>query len=130
MARIVFIGDDFTGASDTLATLAERGAKVRLFLDAPDEDETQGLDAVGIATDLRSQTPGEIAARLSALAPAIGKLSPRFVHYKVCSTFDSAPHIGSIGAAVKVLEAALAPSRTIVLGGQPSLGRYRAGRGA
>ena len=124
MALIVFIGDDFTGASDTLATLAERGAKVRLFLDAPDEDEAQGLDAVGIATDLRSRTPGEIAAGLSALAPAIGRLSPRFVHYKVCSTFDSAPHIGSIGAAVNALEAALAPSRTIVLGGQPSLGRY------
>lgn len=124
MARIVFIGDDFTGASDTLATLAERGAKVRLFLDAPEEGETEVLDAVGVATDLRTSPPDDIVARLTALAPAIGRLSPRFIHYKVCSTFDSAPHIGSIGAAVNALEAALAPSRTIILGGQPSLGRY------
>lgn len=124
MARIVFAGDDFTGASDTLATLAERGVTVRLFLDAPTRGEVDGLDAVGIATDLRSRTPDEIAARLAVLAPAIAALAPRFVHYKVCSTFDSAPHVGSIGAAAMALEAALAPDRTIVLGGQPSLGRH------
>ena len=124
MARIVFVGDDFTGASDTLATLAERGVTVRLFLDAPTRGEVDGLDAVGIATDLRSRTPDEIAARLAVLAPAIAALAPRFVHYKVCSTFDSAPHVGSIGAAAMALEAALAPDRTIVLGGQPSLGRH------
>jgi uncharacterized protein YgbK (DUF1537 family) len=124
MARIVFVGDDFTGASDTLATLAERGATVRLFLDAPIRAEADGLDAVGIATDLRSRTPDEIAARLAALAPAIAALAPRFVHYKVCSTFDSAPHVGSIGAAVTALEAAISPAHTIVLGGQPSLGRH------
>ena len=122
--RIVFIGDDFTGASDTLATLSERGLKVRLFLDVPHPDETRGLDAVGIATDLRSLGPGEIATRLMALLPAVQSLAPRFIHYKVCSTFDSAPHIGSIGSAVRTLERVLAPSRTFILGGQPSLGRY------
>ena len=124
MPSIVFIGDDFTGASDTLATLAERGATVRLFLDAPDEAAAHGLDAAGIATDLRARAPDDIAARLERLAPAVRRLSPRFVHYKVCSTFDSAPHVGSIGAAVKALEEALSPFRTIVVGGQPSLGRY------
>lgn len=124
MTRIVFIGDDFTGASDTLATLSERGARARLFLDPPKVEETADLDAVGIATDLRARPPEDTAERLGALAPALRALSPRFVHYKVCSTFDSAPHIGSIGAAVKTLEAVLAPSGTIVVGGQPSLGRH------
>ena len=124
MARVVFIGDDFTGASDTLATLCERGARARLFLDAPKAEEIAGLDAVGIATDLRARPPEEIAARVNALTFALRTLSPRFVHYKVCSTFDSAPHIGSIGAAVKALEATLFPSQTVVVGGQPSLGRY------
>lgn len=124
MARILFIGDDFTGASDTLATLSERGARARLFLDPPKAKEIEGLDAVGIATDLRARSPEDIATRLNAMAPALRALSPRFVHYKICSTFDSAPHTGSIGAAVKTLEAMLSPSRTIVVGGQPSLGRY------
>jgi uncharacterized protein YgbK (DUF1537 family) len=49
---------------------------------------------------------------------------PRFVHYKICSTFDSAPHTGSIGAAVLALEQIIEPALTIVIGGQPSLGRY------
>ncbi|MCV0395966.1 MAG: four-carbon acid sugar kinase family protein [Rhizobiaceae bacterium] len=124
MVEIVFIGDDFTGASDTLATLAERGANVQLFLDAPEAGETDGLDAVGIATDLRTRSPEEIDARLRALVPSVRRLAPRFVHYKICSTFDSAPHVGSIGAAVLTLEEGLAPCRTILLGGQPSLGRY------
>ncbi|TYR31569.1 four-carbon acid sugar kinase family protein [Mesorhizobium microcysteis] len=124
MAGIVFIGDDFTGASDTLATLAERGATVRLFLDAPQPQEAAGLDAIGIATDLRSRPPEEITSRLAGLMPAVKALSPRFVHYKICSTFDSAPHVGSIGAAVLQLEAALSPAHTLIVGGQPSLGRY------
>lgn len=124
MAEIVFIGDDFTGASDTLATFAERGARVRLFLDAPEAGETDGLEVVGIATDLRTRSPDQIGTRLRALAPKIMRLSPRFIHYKVCSTFDSAPDVGSIGAAVLALESAVRPGRTVLLGGQPSLGRY------
>ncbi|MEO3385293.1 four-carbon acid sugar kinase family protein [Mesorhizobium sp. CAU 1741] len=124
MADYVFIGDDFTGASDTLATLSERGVPSRLFMVHPTPGDAAGLDAVGIATDLRARTPGEIAERLAVLGPVVSALSPRIVHYKVCSTFDSAPHVGSIGQAVLALEAALSPSRTIVLGGQPSLGRY------
>lgn len=124
MARIVFIGDDFTGASDTLATFAERGASVRLFLDAPDDADVVGLDVVGIATDLRARSPREIARRLGEMAPALRRLSPRFLHYKICSTFDSAPHVGSIGAAVLALEEALGVDLAIVLGGQPGLGRY------
>ena len=126
MVDSVFIGDDFTGASDTLATLAEAGYRTRLFLQAPDPDTvaTLDLDAVGIATDLRAQPPAEIDARLRALGPALADLSPRVLHYKVCSTFDSAPDVGSIGAAVLALEQGLKPSLTAVIGGQPSLGRF------
>ncbi|MBP0439487.1 four-carbon acid sugar kinase family protein [Tianweitania sediminis] len=124
MSRIVFIGDDFTGASDTLAAFSERGAKARLFLDVPTKEETGGLHAVGIATDLRSRSAEEITEKLEEMGPALIALKPSFIHYKICSTFDSAPHVGSIGAAVRALEAQLAPSQTIVLGGQPSLGRF------
>lgn len=124
LARIVFLGDDFTGASDTLATFAERGAAVRLFLDVPDPAEADGLDVIGIATDLRPLSPDIIVRRLEELAPGLRRLSPRILHYKICSTFDSARHVGSIGAAVLTLERLLATGRTVVVGGQPSLGRY------
>lgn len=129
MVDYLFIGDDFTGASDTLATLAERRRRARLFLDAPDPVfvAAERLDAIGLGTDLRAQPPHAIRSRLAGLAPRLLALSPRFVHYKICSTFDSAPHVGSVGAAVTALEAALRPAATLILGGQPSLGRHCVG---
>ena len=126
MTGYVFIGDDFTGASDTLATLAEAGLRARLFLDPPDVATVsrEALDAVGFATGLRALTPGKIVARLEVLAPIVRALAPRILHYKVCSTFDSASDVGSIGAAVAALERLVEPALTVIVGGQPGLGRY------
>ncbi|WP_249691132.1 four-carbon acid sugar kinase family protein [Stappia sp. WLB 29] len=131
MSGYVFIGDDFTGASDTLATLAEAGIGARLCL------ERQGLDrlpetprgrgafpAVGIATDFRACAPSKVEPRLRALMPLVRGCLPRFVHYKICSTFDSAPHVGNVGAAVAVLEEELSPALTVIVGGQPGLHRF------
>ena len=67
-------GDDFTGASDTLATLAEAGLKALLFLDVPSAPQLAAagpLDAVGIAGAARSMAPAEMR---EALAPV--KSSP------------------------------------------------------
>ncbi|WP_186398298.1 four-carbon acid sugar kinase family protein [Stappia sp. P2PMeth1] len=131
MSGYVFIGDDFTGASDTLATLAEAGIAARLCLERPglaclpQTPRGRGaFPAVGIATDFRACAPSEVEPRLRALTPLVRGCLPRFVHYKVCSTFDSAPHVGSIGAAVAVLEEELSPALTVILGGQPSLRRF------
>jgi len=122
----LFIGDDFTGASDTLASLARAGRKVRLFLDPPPPDALQreALDAVGIATEWRALGPDAIRAQIARLAPSIRALNPRFVHYKICSTWDSAPQTGNIAAAVAALDAIFAPAFIGLIGGQPSLGRY------
>lgn len=131
MSGYVFIGDDFTGASDTLATLAEAGIAARLCLERPglvrlpQTPRGRGaFPAVGIATDFRACAPSEVTPRLRALTPLVRGCLPRFVHYKVCSTFDSAPHVGNIGAAVAVLEEDLSPALTVILGGQPSLRRF------
>ncbi|MEJ8476973.1 four-carbon acid sugar kinase family protein [Roseibium algae] len=121
----VFIGDDFTGASDTLATWARSGAQVRLYLDAETASQAgDSFEVIGIATELRGLTEGRIRSRLPEIATTVAGLNPEFVHYKVCSTFDSSPDTGSIGAAVDVLEQTIQPCLTLVIGGQPSLGRY------
>lgn len=121
----VFVGDDFTGASDTLASWARNGARVRLFLDAVTASSAGAeLDVMGIATGLRGLTADRIGKEMARIAKSIAGLSPKFVHYKVCSTFDSSPDTGSIGAALRELETALDPALTLVIGGQPSLGRY------
>lgn len=124
MAPVVFIGDDFTGASDTLATFARAGWRARLFLKPPSAREAEGLEVVGLATALRAMGPDEALREIAGVWPSLAALSPTRVHLKVCSTFDSHPEIGSIGAVARALETAFQPDLVAVLGGQPSLGRY------
>jgi uncharacterized protein YgbK (DUF1537 family) len=125
MARpaIVFIGDDFTGASDTLATLARSGLKTRLYTRFP-ENVPDDLEAIGIATELRAMSTEEARGVMKELAPKIAALGARITHFKICSTFDSSPATGNICAVAEKLEAALGAQLTAVVGGQPSLGRY------
>ena len=47
------------------------------------------------------------------------------IHYKVCSTFDSAPHIGSIGRAADI-GAAMFRGWTPLIVADPGMGRYQA----
>lgn len=121
---VVFIGDDFTGASDSLATYARAGRSARLVLDPDRADLAEGVDVVGFPTALRALSPEEAEAEIDRLWPAISALAPRQLHLKVCSTFDSAPHVGSIGAVARTLIRRFRPDVTAVIGGQPSLGRY------
>lgn len=123
----VFCGDDFTGASDTLATLSRAGLRSRLFLSAVAVENCRDLselDAVGIATATRSMKPEAIKADLKQCGKPLVALSPKIFHYKVCSTFDSSPEAGSIGAAIGALKQLLPKSGVMIIGGQPSLGRY------
>lgn len=122
-----WFGDDFTGASDTLATLAERGFRALLFLGIPTAEQLAAagpLDAVGIAGATRAMPPAEMAPVLDEVGRFFAKLGVRLMHYKCCSTFDSAPHVGSIGAAVAALKPHFPNPLIPIIGGQPNLGRY------
>lgn len=122
-----WFGDDFTGASDTLATLAERGFRALLFLGIPTPEQLAAvgpLDAVGIAGATRSMAPAEMTPVLDAAGAFFADLGVRLMHYKCCSTFDSAPHVGSLGAAVAALGPHFPNKLVPVIGGQPNLGRY------
>lgn len=120
----VYIGDDLTGASDTLATYGRAGWNSKLFLGPPTLCDMGGLNAVGVATALRSMHPDQMREELQRIMPALAVSRARYFHYKTCSTFDSSPDIGSIGAAVTEITAHLEPALILILGGQPSLGRY------
>ena len=125
MAGVLFIGDDFTGASDCLATYARFGWSTSLMVDPnPEVAGASTFDAPGIPTDLRSLSPDDARQEIARLWPAIAKLDPRVFHYKVCSTFDSSPETGSIGANVSEIATRFAPDVVAVIGGQPSLRRY------
>lgn len=125
--RYGWYGDDFTGASDTLAVLAQRGQKALLFRGLPTAAQLErvgSLDAVGIAGASRAMTPAEMTAELAPVAAFFAALGVRVMHYKCCSTFDSAPQVGSIGHAVSVLAPAFPNVFRPIVGGQPNIGRY------
>jgi uncharacterized protein YgbK (DUF1537 family) len=120
-------GDDFTGATDTLAELASRGMRALLFLGLPDAARllrAGPLDAVGIAGASRAMAPEAMDAELRPVGTFFQALGVGLMHYKCCSTFDSAPTVGSIGAALAALAPCFPNAFRPVVGGQPNLGRY------
>ncbi|WP_262029795.1 four-carbon acid sugar kinase family protein [Microvirga sp. Mcv34] len=120
-------GDDFTGATDTLATLAGRGRRAFLFLGIPEPQHLArvgDLEAVGIAGAARTLLPDEMRRELSPVGAFFRDLGVRVLHYKCCSTFDSAPERGNLAIAAATLRVDGMHETTVILGGQPSLGRY------
>jgi uncharacterized protein YgbK (DUF1537 family) len=51
-------------------------------------------------------------------------LDPSLVHYKVCSTFDSSPAVGSIGKAIDIGVSVFGGPCVPLVVGAPALGRY------
>ena len=125
---LTFYGDDFTGSSAVTEILAFAGVPTVMFLDCP----TPGLlarlghvRAFGIAGVARSKPPAWMDAELPRYFAALKQLGAPILHYKTCSTFDSAPHLGSIGRATDIgLEVSGADWAPLVVGA-PEIGRYQ-----
>lgn len=125
--KIAYYADDFTGATDTLATAARAGLRSLLFLGLPTPAQLARagpLDCLGIAGAARAMTPDEMQAELAPVGRFLAALDAPVIHYKTCSTFDSAPHVGSIGAAIRILQPYAGNPLVPIVGGQPDLGRY------
>lgn len=124
---LVFYGDDFTGSTDALEVLTAAGLKCALFLTPPSAEllaELGGFDAIGIAGDSRALSNSEMNDVLPDIFQAIKNLSPSLVHYKVCSTFDSAPGVGSIGHVIGLALQTFGGAGVPIIAGNPALGRY------
>ena len=125
--RLAYYGDDFTGATDALATATRAGLRSLLFFGVPtaaQRERAGPLDCLGIAGATRAMAPQAMRETLQPVAQFLAALGPRVVHYKVCSTFDSAAQVGNIAVAMQVLGGALRQPWPMIIGGQPSLGRY------
>ncbi|CAM3683460.1 four-carbon acid sugar kinase family protein [Bordetella bronchialis] len=125
--RLAYYGDDFTGSTDTLATVVSAGWRAALFLDVPTDEDMAcfgPLDCVGVAGTARAMSPAEMDRALPRVFRGLAATGADVLHYKTCSTFDSAPHIGSIGHAVALAWRALGQRPAYIVGGQPNLGRY------
>lgn len=125
---VTFYGDDFTGSSAAMEVLAFGGLPSVLFLEAPTPRRLaafSGMRAIGIAGTARAQTPAWMGANLPGVFRLLASLGAPVAQYKVCSTFDSAPGIGSIGCAVDIAAGIFEPSWTPMVVADPGMGRYQ-----
>jgi 3-oxoisoapionate kinase len=125
---LAWYGDDVTGSTDVLETLGASGVPAVLFLAPPSPERLAtafpGRAAIGVAGIARSLPTADIAAEIVPILRALRTLRPALVHYKVCSTFDSSPEVGSIGAAIDAAWPIFEPEFVPVLAAAPALGRY------
>lgn len=126
---ITWYGDDFTGSAAVMEVLAFAGLPSVLFTAIPDAAlmarfaECRG---VGIASTARSHGPDWMQAHLPAPFGFLHGLGAPILHYKICSTFDSAPDSGSIGRAIE-LGLQVRPAQAVpLLTAAPAMRRYQA----
>ena len=124
-----FYGDDFTGSSAVMEVLSFAGLRTMMFLEPPDAailSRYPDLQAVGVAGIARSKTPDWMRAALPPVFEALKALGATIAHYKVCSTFDSSPEYGSIGAATEIGRAVFGGGWTPLVVGAPAIRRHQA----
>lgn len=124
---LAYYGDDFTGSTDALEFLSRAGARTALFIEPPKPEQLrryEGLRAIGIAGMTRSMVPEDMEKELRPAFAALHALQVPHVHYKVCSTFDSSPAIGSIGRAIDIGAEIFKSEFIPLLVAAPALGRY------
>jgi len=124
---LAYYGDDFTGSADVMEVLARSGYRTVLFLKPPTAEQLArypGLRAFGIAGGSRTMSPEEMERELPPAFEALKSSGARIAHYKMCSTFDSSPRVGSIGKAIELGRRVFGERPTPLAVGLPLLGRY------
>jgi 3-oxoisoapionate kinase len=128
MVDVAFYGDDFTGSTDALRQFERGGLRSVLLVELPPADELRTLasryDVIGVAGIARSLGPDEQEAEIRPILTALRDLGPRVVQYKICSTADSSPQLGSLGRALEVGRSIFGTSVIPLMAAQPELGRY------
>lgn len=124
---LAFYGDDFTGSTDAMEALARNGMPTVLFLETPTAAQLARFPqarAVGVAGISRSQSPEWMDEHLPPVFERLKEFRPAICHYKVCSTFDSSPAIGSIGRALDIGMRVFGNPWAPLVVGAPVLKRY------
>ena len=123
-----FYGDDFTGSSAAMEVTAFAGLPTVLFLQTPTPEQLAQFTnyrVIGIAGIARSQGPEWMEWHLPPIFHLLRSLEAPIMHYKVCSTFDSAPHVGSIGRAIDIGSRILGGMWHPLVVGDSGMGRYQ-----
>ena len=125
---VAWYGDDFTGAAAVMEVLTFSGVSAMLFLDVPTQArlaQYPDLRAVGVASTARAWSPDEMNDTLKPAFASILALDPALFHYKICSTLDSSPTIGSIGRAIEIGADLTDPQCVPILVAAPQMQRFQ-----
>ena len=131
---VAFYADDFTGASAVMEVLASAGLRAVMFVEPPSAPQLRQFSAyraIGIASVARAQPPSWMDANLPSAFETLAEIGAPIVHYKICSTLDSSPHVGSIGRAIDIgapifgKELGAATWQPLIVAAPP-IGRYQA----
>ena len=110
-----------------LESLTRGGVATVLFTEPPDAEVLSRyphVRAIGVAGISRTMSPQAMDAQLPVAFEALRGLEPDFMHYKVCSTFDSSPTIGSIGRAIDIGHRVFENRFVPLVVGAPALERF------
>jgi 3-oxoisoapionate kinase len=125
---LTFYGDDFTGSTDAMESLVLGGVPCVLFLTPPTPEFVRerfpDAHAIGVAGVSRSLSPAQMNTELPPQFEALKALGAPLFHYKICSTFDSSPKIGSLGAAIEIGQRIFGTRTVPLMVGAPALKRY------
>ena len=122
-----YYGDDLTGSTDVMEAMASHGVQTVLFIQqptAPQRARFADCRAIGLAGTSRSESPDWMDEHLIPAFAWLKRLDAAICHYKVCSTFDSSPEIGSIGRAIDIGRRTFGQAHVPLVVGAPQLKRY------
>jgi 3-oxoisoapionate kinase len=125
---LAYYGDDFTGSTDAMEAFTAAGVPTVLWLQPPAPDLLQqlgGVRCVGLAGTARARSPQWMDRELPAAFGSLARLGAPILQYKVCSTFDSSPAVGSIGRALDLGVACMRGRWSPMVVGAPRLQRYQ-----
>lgn len=125
---LAYYGDDFTGSTDAMEAMTAAGVPTILFLDTPTPEALARFPearCVGIAGSSRGRSAAWMREALPPAFASLAALGAPVLQYKVCSTFDSSPEVGSIGAAIDIGVGHMPGRWSPMVIGAPRLKRYQ-----
>lgn len=125
---IAWYGDDFTGAAAVMEVMTFAGLPSVLFLAPPSPAQLAkfpGIKGIGVASVARSKSPAWMEQNLPRAFRSLAKLCDGLLHYKICSTLDSSPQIGSIGKAIEIGAEIMNAECIPILAAAPQMRRYQ-----
>ena len=126
---LAYCADDFTGATDVMEAFTAAGVSTVLFLQPPGPEWLQrfaGTRCIGLATTARSRSPAWMDQHLPQAFARLQAFGAPLLQYKVCSTFDSSPTVGSIGRAIDIGSRLMPGTWSPMVVAAPRLRRYQA----